>query len=70
MADQANTEKRIIELELRFMEQQRVLEELSKTIYLQERAINALANKLERLNQKVATPGTVEAAADEKPPHY
>jgi uncharacterized coiled-coil protein SlyX len=69
--DPGDLHARVIELELRFMEQQRLTEELSSVITEQQKQIDALALRLTRLADKVAAePGLVDRAADERPPHY
>jgi len=64
-------EPRIVELEIRFTEQQAMLQQLSDVVYAQQRTIDKLRADLERLAKKLAgEPGLVDAHADEKPPHY
>ncbi len=66
-----NLQKRVDELELRFMEQQRLLEELSTVIYAQQRTMDLAFSRVEQLEKKLAgEPGLVDARADERPPHY
>ena len=56
-------EERITELELRFTEQERLLQELSGVVYAQQVAL--LEKKLQ------AEPGLVDPSADkDPPPHY
>lgn len=64
-------EERLTELEIRFEEQQRTIQELSDVVYQQQRAIDALRAELERLRQRLqAEPGIVDVNEREKPPHY
>ncbi|MGA9525113.1 MAG: SlyX family protein [Myxococcaceae bacterium] len=63
-------EDRIVELEIRFTEQQHMLQELSEVVYAQQRAIDLLTAEVRLLRQKVPEPGIVDAAEREKPPHY
>jgi SlyX protein len=65
-------EKRIVELELRFTEQQRLLQELSEVIYAQGQAIDRVEHELAALGQKLAAmePGLVDATVTEPPPHF
>jgi SlyX protein len=63
-------ESRIIELELRYTEQQRMLQELSEVVYAQQRTLDALTSELRILREKLPEPGLVDAAEREKPPHY
>ena len=65
-------EERIVELELRFTEQQRLLQELSEVVYAQGQSLERLEHELAAMGQKVAAmePGLVDAAASERPPHF
>lgn len=66
-----NLQKRVDELEMRFMEQQRLLEELSTVLYAQQRTMDLAFSRVEQLEKKLASePGLVDARADERPPHY
>lgn len=64
-------EARIVELEIKFTEQQALLEDLSGVVHEQQREIARLRAELERLTGRL---GAVEErepqAAAEKPPHY
>lgn len=64
--------ERIVELELKFTEQQRLLQELSEVVYAQGRSLERLEHELAAMGQKVAAmePGLVEATAVERPPHF
>jgi SlyX protein len=65
-------EERIVELELRFTEQQRLLQELSDVIYAQGQMLERVEHELAALGQKLAAfePGLVDATASERPPHF
>ena len=64
-------EERIIELELRTMQQQEQLQQLSEVLYAQQRTLDAVHAQLARLHQKLqAEPGLVDAAVNDRPPHY
>jgi uncharacterized coiled-coil protein SlyX len=65
-------EARIVELELRFTEQQRMLQELSDVVYAQGRALERLEHELAAARQKLAVlePGLVDPTAVERPPHF
>ena len=64
-------EKRIAELEIRYMQQQELLQELSGVLYAQQKVIDQLRAEMDRLKQKLeAEPGLVDAQHDERPPHY
>jgi SlyX protein len=71
MADPEELGARVQELELRFMEQQHLIDELSGVVFEQQRVIDGLTKRVQRLADKVGgAPGLVDANADEKPPHY
>lgn len=64
-------ESRIAELEIRYMQQQETLQELSDVLYEQQRVIEALRVELDLLKKKLeAEPGLVDARQHERPPHY
>ncbi|HVE84603.1 MAG TPA: SlyX family protein [Myxococcales bacterium] len=64
-------EDRITELELRFTEQERLLQELSGVLFSQQRELDALRAEVAHLRQKLAAePGLVDAAENDPPPHY
>ncbi len=66
-----NDESRIVELELRYMQQQELLQELSDVLYDQQKVIATLQAEDEALKQKLAgDPGLVDARLQERPPHY
>lgn len=59
------------ELELRFTEQQELLQELSQVVYQQGKAIDLLTAELGSMRKKMeAEPGIVDPKDQEKPPHY
>jgi SlyX protein len=64
-------ESRIVELELRYMQQQELLQELSDVLYAQRRELDTLRAEVESLKKKLeGEPGLVDARQHEKPPHY
>ncbi|WNG51666.1 SlyX family protein [Archangium minus] len=66
-----NDESRIVELELRYMQQQELLQELSDVLYTQRRELDALKAEVDLLKKKLeGEPGLVDAQRQEKPPHY
>ncbi len=70
MSDE-DVQHRVTELELRVMEQQAALQELSDVVYAQSRSLETLTSRLELLAKKLqAEPGLVDAADKERPPHY
>ena len=64
-------DERLTELEIRFTEQQRLLQELSDVVYAQQRTIYFREAQLQVFRKKLeAEPGLVDAGQQEKPPHY
>lgn len=62
---------RLAELELKFMQQEQLLEELSQVLYGQQRELDQLKQTVAALEQKLsAEPGLVDAKGDDRPPHY
>ena len=66
-----DTDARLNELELRSMAQAELVQQLSETLYAQQRQLDRVQARFDQLQRRVeANPGQVDAAADEKPPHY
>lgn len=64
-------EQRIAELELRFTEQQELVQQLSDVLYTQQKSIDMLTAELRTLRKKLeGEPGVVDAKDNERPPHY
>ena len=64
-------ESRIVELELRYMQQQDLLQELSEVLYSQGRELEGLRVEVALLKKKLeGEPGLVDAQRQDKPPHY
>lgn len=64
-------ESRIVELELRYMQQQELLQQLNEVMYAQQRELDGLRAEVESLKKKLeGEPGLVDARQQEKPPHY
>lgn len=64
-------ESRFVELELRYMQQYELLQELSDVVYAQRRELDGMRAELDLLKKKLADePGLVDARQQEKPPHY
>lgn len=60
-----------MELELRYMQQQELLQQLSDVLYAQQRALDVLTAEVEQLKRKLeGDPGLVDARQQERPPHY
>jgi uncharacterized coiled-coil protein SlyX len=71
MSDSPDIVTRMQELEIKAMEQQRLLAELSEVIYAQQRELDEISQRVHRLGQKLAAdPGLVDRNQDDKPPHY
>ena len=69
MNERNELEKRIVDLELRFMRQEKLTEELNGVIIDQQRAIDRLVLELRTLREQVLS-GVEAAPKDERPPHY
>lgn len=64
-------EARFIELELRYMQQADLLQQLSDVLYAQQQELAALRVEVEALKRKLeGEPGLVDAKQQERPPHY
>lgn len=66
-------EGRVTELELRFMHQEKTIQELNEAVYRQEQIIARLERGLGLLNEQFSTlaPSVVrEPDEEERPPHY
>jgi SlyX protein len=62
---------RLTQLETRYTELEHLVEELNQVIYRQQQQLDALTKTVAQLQEKLrAEPGLVDAATDEKPPHY
>ena len=68
-SERAELERRIVDLELRFMQQEKLGEELSQVIADQQRTIDRLAAELRTLREQMLT-GAEALPKDERPPHY
>jgi SlyX protein len=65
------SESRFIELELRYMQQADLLQQLSEVLYAQQQQLDALRGEVESLKRKLeGEPGLVDARQQERPPHY
>jgi uncharacterized coiled-coil protein SlyX len=62
-------EERITELELRSMQQEALLQELSEVLATQQRTLDAVRAQVEALRQRIPEPAVVDVT-DERPPHY
>jgi len=66
-------EMRVTDLEMRFMHQERTIQELNEALYRQEQIIVRLERGLGLLNEQFSTlvPSVVrEPDEEERPPHY
>ena len=62
---------RLTELEIRFTQQQELLQELSGVLYAQQRELDLLRLEVSALKKKLeGDPGLVDARQQERPPHY
>jgi SlyX protein len=66
-------EERITELELRFMQQERIIQELNETVFRQEQVISRLERQFRLLSEQLrsfAPSSILDQDSDERPPHY
>ena len=66
-------ESRMIDLEMRFMQQESTIEELNKVVISHQKVIEVLTRELELLKKQVqaASPSLIRDASEEiPPPHY
>jgi SlyX protein len=64
-------ESRLMELELRYMQQGELLQQLNDVLYAQQQELDALRTEVELLKRKLeGEPGLVDARQQERPPHY
>ena len=63
-----SVEKRLVDLELRFMKLERYAQELSDVVAEQQRLIEALTLETKRLRDRTAQ--GEPAAGNDRPPHY
>jgi SlyX protein len=66
-------EERITELELRFMQQERMIQELNETVFRQEQVITRLERQVRVLVDQLRSfaPSSIfDQDGDERPPHY
>ncbi len=66
-------EERITELELRFMQQERSIQELNETVFRQEQVITRLERQVRLMVDQLRSfaPSSIfDQDGDERPPHY
>lgn len=65
-------EERITDLELRFMHQEKTIQELNDTVYRQEQALVRLERQVAMLVEQLRSlpPAAGEQDLVERPPHY
>ena len=66
-------EERLTELENRYMQQERTIQELFDAVYRQQQLIDRLGREMEQVREQleIALPSLVERPEDEEPPpHY
>ena len=65
-------DKRLTDLELKFMEQEQAISELSDIVTRQWQQIEALQRKLSHAHERIVTleDAVPTTPANEKPPHY
>ena len=62
-------EERLIELEMRFMQQQKLLEDLSDLVFSQQQSIDRLLGEMSQLKEQIPS---INRSQEEEipPPHY
>jgi SlyX protein len=65
---ETNLEKRIVDLELRFMKSEKLIDELNDVIVAQQRELDRLAGEVKSLREQLLS--GVDAPINERPPHY
>lgn len=71
MNERMELDDRVTELELRFMAQQELVQQLNDALVAQQRELDTLRRAVQKLGRKLeAMPGEVENDPNEKPPHY
>ncbi len=66
-------EERLTDLESRYMQQERTIQELLDLVYRQQQSIDRLGREMEEIREQlqIALPSLVEQPEDEEPPpHY
>lgn len=66
----SDTEDRLTELEIRFVRQDQLLEELSGVLYEQQKTIDDLKKKVRLLLEEKQSPAGSTPPPHEVPPHY
>jgi SlyX protein len=67
--ERAELERRIVDLELRFMQQEKLTEDLNQVVVEQQRAIDRLMVEIRALREHVLRDPDA-TLKDEPPPHY
>jgi SlyX protein len=68
MASAEELEKRIVDLELRFMRQERLVDDLNDVIVAQRRELDRVLAEVKSLREQLLA--GMDAITNEKPPHY
>lgn len=66
-------EERITDLELRYMQQERIIQELNETVFRQEQILSRLERQVNLLSEQLrsfAPSSMIGQDVDERPPHY
>ena len=69
MDDPSRVDARIVDLELRFMQQEKLLDELNGVVIAQQRELDRLSAEVKTLREQVLA-GPEGPPKDERPPHY
>ena len=66
----SNLEARLVDLEIRYTHQERLIQELNDVLVDQSRALERLAAEVVSLRARPESLGDGEEPGDEPPPHY
>ena len=69
VSNEAEVDARMVDLELRFMRTERLLDDLNDVVVDQRREIDRLVAEVKALREQVMT-GNLDVAKNEPPPHY
>jgi SlyX protein len=62
-------EERVVDLELRYMRQEKLVDDLNEVVVAQGRTIDRLVAEVKSLREQIAA-GVDALPKDERPPHY
>ena len=66
----SSAESRLTELELKYMEQSDLVDQLNTELVAANTRIETLEKRVRRLERQIEDVLSIDAPADDKPPHY